>query len=216
MRVAGYCRVSTEEQASEGFSIDAQLKAIKDCCLKMDWTLVKIYEDPGESAATLDRAGLLELLDDADIGSFDLVLVTDHDRVARDVADFFTIRKRLEASKVAITTTREPNLTSFSSGAVVLDAVRAAIAEEERRKIIQRTKAGMTEAKRQGKHLGRPSSGFLVRNGELVPTEQGQRVIEMLQINPKLRPSALQRELGLADYKTAWSLLQAAKKYVEA
>ena len=214
LRACGYVRVSLEEQAKEGFSIDAQVFAIKKCCVDMGWELVRIYDDPGETGANLDRAGLIELIDDADFKRFDMVVMTDIDRLSRDVADTFTVRKRLAKNGIAMTTTKEPNITSFSSGSTLLDSVRAGLAEEERIKIGQRTKTGMAEMKRRGMHVGRPPLGFVIEMGKLAPNEQGKKIITMLNVNPKLKPVVVKRELNV-DYKSAWYMVKACRLFLK-
>jgi DNA invertase Pin-like site-specific DNA recombinase len=62
MRVIGYARVSTEEQAAGGFSLEAQEAKIRGYCGAYDLELVEIISDPGASARTLDRPGMARVL----------------------------------------------------------------------------------------------------------------------------------------------------------
>ena len=62
--VAGYCRVSTAEQAEHGYSIDEQVARIRSYCDALGWTLFKVYTDAGISGTTIDRPALQEMLQD--------------------------------------------------------------------------------------------------------------------------------------------------------
>ena len=82
MRVAGYVRVSSEEQVS-GYSLDAQRRAIEGFCAARGWDEITWYEDAGRSAYADDRAkrpAFARLLGDAEAGAFDVVLVHKGDR----------------------------------------------------------------------------------------------------------------------------------------
>lgn len=63
-RVVIYVRVSTQEQAAEGYSIGEQLERLRLFCKAHDWTLVDEYVDPGYSGATLQRPAISKLISD--------------------------------------------------------------------------------------------------------------------------------------------------------
>ena len=86
-KVAGYVRVSTQEQADEGYSISEQQDRLKKYCDAQGWTLVHVYTDPGYSGAKLDRPALQQLLTDIPSGAFDTVLVFKLDRLSRSQKD---------------------------------------------------------------------------------------------------------------------------------
>jgi|Deesub1362A_J573_1020465.scaffolds.fasta_scaffold00342_47 site-specific DNA recombinase len=83
MKVAGYVRVSTADQA-EGFSLEAQEDQIRKWCEENSYELVKVYRD-STSGKLLEREALLQMLDDAEKGLFDVVVVTEADRISRDL-----------------------------------------------------------------------------------------------------------------------------------
>lgn len=88
MRAAGYLRVSSVDQ-TEGYSLAAQERAIEEICRARGFILVRVYRDEGISAHSdrVDkRPGLLELLDDAAAGAFDVVVVHTFDRWARNLS----------------------------------------------------------------------------------------------------------------------------------
>jgi site-specific DNA recombinase len=89
MRAALYVRVSTEEQAQEGLSIDAQLKALQQYCRERQYLIVETFVDAGESARTDKRPGFQRMIAMAKQRPkpFDLILVHKMDRFARNRED---------------------------------------------------------------------------------------------------------------------------------
>lgn len=75
LRVALYARVSTEEQAEEGHSIEAQLREMRAVCARREWLVVQEYIDDGFRGRTLKRPRLQQLLADAAQHSFDVLMV---------------------------------------------------------------------------------------------------------------------------------------------
>jgi len=88
-----YSRVSTEEQAEEGKSIETQIKLCKKWAKDNDYQIQETYIDRGKSATTLNRPALQDLLAKCkdDIG-IDAILVQDTDRLARNTLDHLTIK----------------------------------------------------------------------------------------------------------------------------
>src|SRR5207253_11022980 len=85
VRAALYARVSSEEQR-EGQTIDSQVAELERFSREKGWSLIGIYKDEGWSGALLSRPALDRLRDEAARKQFDLVLLNDVDRLARDVA----------------------------------------------------------------------------------------------------------------------------------
>src|SRR2546422_4812255 len=89
MNVAGYVRVSTEEQSREGISLEMQADRIRAYCDSQSWSLAHIYEDAGVSGTTLQRPGLQAMLSNLhDIGA---LLVWKVDRLSRRQKHVLTI-----------------------------------------------------------------------------------------------------------------------------
>ncbi|MCM8780128.1 MAG: recombinase family protein [Candidatus Omnitrophica bacterium] len=91
MRCAIYVRVSTEEQAKEGYSLAAQTDKIIDYIKSKGWTYSQIYNDDGYSAASRRRPALQKMLDDATAKQFEAVLVYRIDRLSRNLKDLIDI-----------------------------------------------------------------------------------------------------------------------------
>ena len=101
-RVALYVRVSTEEQALKGFSIEAQKAALEEYCKKNNMKIVDIYADEGISGAKppLKRPALKRLLEDVESGKIDMILFTKLDRWFRSVKEYFKVQDVLDNNKV--------------------------------------------------------------------------------------------------------------------
>ena len=87
MRVALYPRVSTTEQATEGYSIGEQIERMTKFCEAKGWTIYKTYTDAGYTGANLDRPGLQGIMEDCEKDVFDMVLVYKLDRLSRSQKD---------------------------------------------------------------------------------------------------------------------------------
>ena len=96
MRAGLYARVSTTEQAEEGYSIDAQLDAMRRYCRAEGWTVEKVYTDPGISGTTGDRPGLQAALADCEGHRIDALLTHRLDRFYRNLRLQLETMERLE------------------------------------------------------------------------------------------------------------------------
>ena len=99
MRAVGYVRVSTEDQATHGVSLDAQEEKIRAYCVAKDWELVRLIRDEGQSAKNLNRPGMQELLCGCRARAWDVVVVLKLDRLTRSVKDLgFLVEDALPAT----------------------------------------------------------------------------------------------------------------------
>jgi DNA invertase Pin-like site-specific DNA recombinase len=155
MKVAQYIRISTHEQNSALQRADLD-KYIQD----RGWQLVEVYEDV-MSGAKASRPGLIKLLEDAQNRKFDVVAVRKLDRFGRSVIDCLQNIQKLEAAHVRFIATTQNLDTSRADpcGRFMLHML-AACSEFERSLIKDRVHAGMRQAKRDGKHVGRPKLIF--------------------------------------------------------
>ena len=100
-RAAAYARYSTSRQHET--SIEAQLLAIEQFCQKQGWQLVGMpYIDEAKSGTNTNRGSFKRLVQDARLGRFDVIVIYDLTRGARDVADWFAFRKEMEASGIRV------------------------------------------------------------------------------------------------------------------
>ena len=87
MKVACYIRVSTAEQAKEGYSVGEQTERLKKYADAMNWDIFKVYTDGGFSGANMDRPALQNMIKDINAGFIDKVLVYKLDRLSRSQKD---------------------------------------------------------------------------------------------------------------------------------
>lgn len=206
-RVFVYLRVSTTEQAEEGYSLKEQEERLRKYCEAMDWVLVKIYTDGGFSGATLDRPALQQMVKDIEKGDADLVLVDKLDRMSRSQFDtLYLIRKVFEANNVAFVSRAEAFDTSTPFGRAMV-GILAVFAELERERLKERTADGRKGRAEEGKWKGGPPptgynydkvSGFLEVNK--YEAEQVKMVIEMF--NNRTPVHAIMTRMNNKGYRT--------------
>lgn len=154
-RAVGYVRVSTAEQAREGWSLDAQHRRVAAYCEAKSWPLAHVYEDAGVSALK-HRPGWERLLTDVLADGVTHVVALKLDRFGRSALDLLSTYDVLERKGVALVCIEDSIDTSTPAGRL-MRTVLAAVAEFERDLISERTRAGLAEARAQNKRLGRPA-----------------------------------------------------------
>lgn len=150
MRAAAYIRVSTEEQATEGHSIDAQRERILDYIQFQKWTLVGSYTDPGFSGKNLNRPDMSRLLDEVRSGHLDLLVVHKLDRLTRNIGDLYELLALFEKHKVKFISISENIDTSSAMGRMFVFLLgifaqwyRENLSEEVKKGMSQRVKKGL-------------------------------------------------------------------------
>ena len=133
LRVAIYARVSTDDPRQTS-SFELQQKYYVDLVSRHpNWTLVKIYSDEGKSGTTTaHREGFLEMMNDAYKGDFDLIIVKNISRLARNVVDFLSTIRKLSEKKIGVLFESEA-IYSLNSNSHMALSFQATIAEEESR-----------------------------------------------------------------------------------
>ena len=87
LKAIGYVRVSTDEQAREGLSLDLQVARIGAYCEAKGWELLRVYRDAGISGKDLERPGIQSLLHDLKGNGVDVVVILKLDRLTRSIRD---------------------------------------------------------------------------------------------------------------------------------
>ena len=149
-RTFAYCRVSTADQTT-----DNQAREIEGAGFKVDPKRI-IAETVSGSVAAMERKGFAKLVDRLEAG--DILIVTKLDRLGRNAMDVRSTVDNLaqEGVKVHCLALGGVDLTS-AAGKMTMGVI-AAVAEFERDLLVERTQAGLSRAKAEGKTLGRPSS----------------------------------------------------------
>jgi len=158
METGIYVRVSTEEQAQEGFSIRAQEQKLKDLARIKDWSIYKIYMDEGISGKNLvDRPAMQEMLADIKSGAVQNVLVFKIDRLTRSTADLIYLVDLFNQHDCAFNSLTESIDTQTASGRMFLKII-GIFAEFERENIIERVKVGLERKVHEGYSIGGKAS----------------------------------------------------------
>lgn len=149
-RTFAYCRVSTADQTT-----DNQVREIEAAGFKVDPKRI-VAETVSGSVAAMERKGFAKLVDRLEAG--DILIVTKLDRLGRNAMDVRSTVDSLakEGVKVHCLALGGVDLTS-PAGKMTMGVI-AAVAEFERDLLVERTQAGLTRAKAEGKALGRPSA----------------------------------------------------------
>lgn len=155
MKVVGYVRVSTEEQAESGAGMEAQRQAIRSAARDRGWELVALFDDAGLSAATLVRPGLTAALSAVESGQAAALVVAKLDRLSRSLVDFAGLMERSRRRGWALVALDLGVDTTTPAGEMVAN-VMATFAQFERRLIGVRTKEALAVKRAQGVKLGRP------------------------------------------------------------
>lgn len=156
MRVVGYVRVSTEDQAREGVSIDAQREKVRQFAELYGYELVVTVADAGVSAKTLEREGLGRVLAMPDAGEADGVVVVKLDRLTRSVSDLAALLDRYfgEAPGKQLFSVGDSINTLTAAGRLVLNVLMS-VSQWERETIVERTRSAMTFKKGRGERVSR-------------------------------------------------------------
>jgi DNA invertase Pin-like site-specific DNA recombinase len=145
-----YVRVSTMEQDTE-----VQETELRQYVESRGWECV-VYRDKGQSGAKNDRPALTSMLNDLRRRKFDVVVVWALDRLARSLRQLLTIGEECRSLGVDLVSLRQNIDTTLPAGRLTFQ-VLGAVAELERESLRERVKAGMAQARRTGKHVGRPA-----------------------------------------------------------
>ena len=132
IRAGIYIRVSTDEQAKHGYSIESQRTRLREWCVEHHYAIVDVYADEGKSARSKisNRKELLRLLDDVKSNKVDRIVIWRLDRWFRNVADFYRIQDILDKNDVDWECSDEDYNTSTSNGRLYLN-IKLSIAQNE-------------------------------------------------------------------------------------
>ncbi len=160
MRAALYIRVSTEEQAKEGFSIAAQRQILEAYVKSQGWEIAGYYADEGFSGKNLKRPELQRLLEDVRAHRTDVVLVWQVDRLARrQIGVLRLLEEHFEPNGVGFRSVTQPFDTLSPAGKAMLGML-AVFAELELAMIIERTRIGQERRALDGLWSGRAPYGY--------------------------------------------------------
>ena len=227
LRAGLYERVSTDEQALRGYSIETQKDNLEEYCKKNNMKIVGHYTDEGISGAKppLKRPRLTQLLEDVQAGRIDIILFTKLDRWFRSVQEYFKVQEILEKHKVEWKAIHEDYDTTTANGRMAI-TIFLAIAQNEREKTSERINV-VFDHKRKNKEacFGGPSVsiGYMKKEIDGVVRlvknpEEEQRMNEFWEI--LLKHNSLNRAAkymndtyGYQYSRTAWGKVMRREFY---
>lgn len=183
MKVFIYERVSSEEQAKYGYSLDAQHEALTEFCKANNHIIVGEYKDEGISGRKpyTKRPAMLQLLNDLEKVKPDMILFTKLDRWFRNIKEYYKVQDILERNKVDWKAIQEEYDTSTASGRLYIN-IKLSIAQDEADRTGERVKAVHRQLAMQGKVLGRSVPfGYKVVDKRVVFSEDIDAVKDALE-----------------------------------
>lgn len=145
VKAAIYTRVSTEDQAKEGFSLDAQLEKLRAYCTARDWQIAGEYVDEGYSGRKTRRPAYTRMMEE--INKWDALLVIKMDRIHRNSKNFMFMMEHLNKNKKEFVSMSESFDTSTAIGRFVMNIIQG-IAQLESEQIGERVYIGMEQKAR--------------------------------------------------------------------
>ena len=183
-----YLRVSTEDQAREGFSLEAQRARIAAYCVARGYVLRREFVDNGFSGRTTNRPAFSELMQSIREGldlrkkqvGIGAVVVARFDRLNRNLYDFLATQREMQRHKVDFASVDETVDTKGPFGRFFVQVI-AAFAELESGIIGERVRHGMREKALQGGFNGMSAPfGYDVRKSRLVVNQREATIVRQI------------------------------------
>lgn len=163
-----YIRVSTFDQAREGFSLREQEERLKEFCKFKKYNIYKVYQDAGISAKNDKRPAYQEMIEDVKKGNINVIVALKLDRLTRSVYDIEKLMKFVNDYECDIDCMADESNTTTSNGRMVM-RIMTSVSQNEIEKCSERTKFGMAGAIKNGHIPNRTGLGFKRENKKLVP-----------------------------------------------
>jgi len=172
INVAIYTRVSTAEQAKDGYSIGEQIERLTKYCEAMKWRVYRVFTDPGYSGADTNRPALTDMISEVKKGKIDKIVVYKLDRLSRSQLDtLYLIEKVFLANNTDFVSISENFDTSTPFGRAMI-GILAVFAQLEREQIKERMSMGAEARAKEGKWRGGIIPyGYDYKNGMLTVNE---------------------------------------------
>ena len=179
--VVAYCRISTLEQKKNGLGIEIQVRDITLFAQAQGLFIDRFYRDEGESGVLQDRPQLTELLRHCKLRRVSSVVIPSLDRLSRDVRLAENLFWQFERCGVRVLIADMPNYNSQDRREVLIRQIREAIAEDNRKEIIERLLKGRQERVRKGHHPGgNVPYGYRREGKTLVPNDREAAVVRTI------------------------------------
>lgn len=177
MKAIGYVRVSTEEQAGQGVSLEAQRDRIRSYAQLYDIEITGFCTDEGASGSTLERPGLARALMWMKGGKADALIVAKLDRLTRSLPHLLHLIEEYFGEEYSLLSVGEQLDPRTASGRLVMN-ILGAVAQWELETIRERTRAALAHKRAKGEYTGGGVPyGFKMVDGMLLKDEDEQKTI---------------------------------------
>lgn len=180
MRVAAYCRVSTDRD-DQANSFEAQKRYFRDCIERNpDWELQEVYADEGLSGTTTKkRVRFNAMIRAAQEGKIDLIITKEVSRFARNTLDTLEYTRMLQRLGIGVIFLID-NINTLDADGELRLTIMASLAQEESRKTSHRVKWGQTQSMEKGVVFGRSLLGYDVVNGRISINLEGAKTVRYI------------------------------------
>lgn len=181
IHAALYARVSTEEQADQGYSLAAQLQMLRDFCEVFEMDIAGEYVDDGYSGTNTRRPAYRRMFSPDERQRWDALVVIKMDRIHRNSKNFMLMIEDLSKNGQSFFSTTERIDTTTAVGRFAMDVIQR-IAQLESEQIGERTKFGMIQkAEQKDGIMGfQPPYGYSIADGELISIPEEQIVVKRI------------------------------------
>ncbi|MDP3992490.1 MAG: recombinase family protein [Nanoarchaeota archaeon] len=194
-----YVRVSTQEQAQQGFSLNAQQDALENYAKALGYEIHKTYRDEGKSAKDMKRPEMTQMLADAEAGKFSAIFIYKLDRFSRSIKDLILTIDKLKDWGIDFVSLQDRIETTSASGKLMFHII-GAFAEFERNIIGDRTKFGMQRKAHEGGFITKAPKGYKLVNKKLtVDPEEAEKVKDIFNtfLNEDISLAKLAQKYGI-------------------
>lgn len=205
IKVASYCRVSTDRD-DQANSFESQQRYFREYIDRQpDWELYQVYADEGiTGTSTKKRAAFNQMIADARLGKFQMILTKEVSRFSRNILDTITYTRELKVLGVGVLFMND-GISTLEPDAELRLSIMGSIAQEESRKTSTRVKWGQTRRMEQGVVFGRSLLGYNVKDGRLTVDPDGAEIVRLIFYKygvEKKGTTVIARELREAGYRT--------------
>src|SRR3990172_3766537 len=174
-----YIRVSTEDQARHGISLQAQEDSLKNYCTALGYEIFKIYRDEGKAAKDIaHRPEMVQMLADAEVHKFNAIFIYKLDRFSRSLMDLINTIDKLKEWGIDFVSMQDKIETTSASGKLMFHII-SAFAEFERNVTGERTRFTMKAKFQRGGLITKAPLGYKIINKELYPADNSYIVQEI-------------------------------------
>lgn len=205
IKVASYCRVSTDKDDQIN-SFETQQRYFREYIERQpDWELYEIYADEGISGTnTIKRSQFNRMINDAYEGKFSLVITKEVSRFSRNILDTISYTRELKAIGVGVLFVTD-RINTLEPEAEMLLSFLASLAQEESRRTSSRVVWGQTRQMEKGVVFGRSLLGYDVKDGRITVNPEGAEIVRLIfqkYVVEQVSTSEISRFLTREAYRT--------------